>query len=123
MFDTLEFRATFASLEAFRNHIPAKISEEHVVEYNGIVAKFERLPGLKLAEFKISPQDLNNRVVSFVPVGFGGAPGDVKYSKDKCCGRSLFQRRIEALWVFFSKAVVYAPAIMHPQQLRSRWRI
>ena len=95
--DQAALNRALAQFEGFKSNLPPSIAEDCVQEYHGIVDALSAATGEVLDEFKIGDAELAKKVKSFVPTGYSGRPGNVKYSDQRYCNTDRFKRQITGL--------------------------
>src|ERR1700674_1307550 len=95
--DAKKWNLGVSMLSGFMQHLPSTTDEDTVDQFHRIISVLEEASGEELSIFKISPERLAPRVVSFRPAGYGGGKGSATYSKKKQCDYSYFCSQVHAL--------------------------
>lgn len=99
-----QWNVNVVRLDALRQNLPLRISEDIVRDYNQIVHALQVASrDENIVHFRIPDAELKPRVVS-VQVGGRRFPGRTNYSKDNYCNSGLFERQVQALWSYIQKA-------------------
>lgn len=102
--DERSLTQALARFDGFRKNIPPAIRENVVNEYHGIVDALSAATTEDLTPFKISPEELKQKIVAVRRAPFRGGRRSATYSSDKYCDSFRFQAQVDALAEYLESA-------------------
>lgn len=95
----------YSRLSALRQHLPNDydIHEKYVKEYHEIIGLLEKEIDSLLDEFKIPKSEIKPTIT-----GGNYISGEINYSEDNYCEKSLFLSKLDAILSYFSTGILSA---------------